>query len=135
MAYATVVDVKGLCPLRSFTASTVPNANEVVGYLTETAAVLDGILAARGYQLPVPIIATVALELLEHYNAIGGWYLVEHAAGSSATKDAAAKAWENAQKMLRDGLIEPVGLARDEQTTRPRAQFAPTAMFTRDLQL
>lgn len=129
--YATVLDVKALNPARTFTASTRPNDTQVVGYLTEAAAVLDGILAARGFALPVPIVATSALELLEHYCAIGAWYMVENAADSSPHRDAAERAWIAAQRMLRDGLVEPVGLTRDTTTGRARAATVATPYFSR----
>lgn len=135
MAYATSPDVQALNTMRTFTQTSRPSLDDVARYITETAAVLDGILTARGYLLPVPTAATSALELLEHYNAIGAWALSENAAEASPHRDMAAKAWENAQKMLRDGLIEPPGLTKDIDRTRPRGSFAPTAMFTRCLEL
>jgi hypothetical protein len=133
--YATVGDVRSLNTARTFSATSRPDIADVVNYLTETAAVLDGILSARNYALPVPITATTALELLSYYNAIGAWCLSEQAAESSPHRDAAAKAWENAQRMLRDGLIEPVGLTRDTTTGRARAAGVPTAWFRRDMEL
>lgn len=135
MAYATVGDVAGLTPLRTFTGSSKPTSTQVIGFLTETSAVLDGILAARGYTLPVPVTATAALELLEHYNAIGGWCYTEQGAPQSDMRETAERAWANAQKMLRDGLIEPPGLSIDTATQSPRSGFAATAMFTRDMTL
>lgn len=133
MAYATVSDVTALNAARTFTGSSVPNTNQVAGYLTETAAVLDSILGARGFTLPVPITATSALELLEHYNAIGAHSFAENAAPSSPHADAAAKAWERAQKMLADGLIEPPGLTRDIASTRARVGGSPTPWFPRGM--
>jgi hypothetical protein len=135
LAYATVSDVRSLNPARTFTGSSRPSASDVIGYLTETAAVLDGILSARNYVLPVPIVATNALELLEGYNAIGAWYLSETAADSSPHREAAERAWNLAQKMLRDGLIEPVGLTRDITTGRARAASVPTPVFFRGMTL
>jgi phage gp36-like protein len=135
LAYATVADVAALAALRTFTASTRPNTTEVTGFLEDAQGVLDSILAARGYQLPVPITATNALDLLEHYTAVGAWAMVEAAAPTSDAREIAERAWMNAQKMLRDGLIEPVGLSQVTTTVTPRAGFAPTAMFCRDMAL
>lgn len=131
MPYATIADVESFNAIRTFTPTSRPAISDVDRFLHETAAVLDGILAAQGYQLPVPPTATAALDLFEHYNAIGGWAYTEAAAPESDARDISMKAWENAQKMLRDGLIEPPGLPRDEGTTRIRSGFAPTPMFTR----
>jgi hypothetical protein len=133
MPYATVGDVRSLNSARTFTATSRPDIADVVNYLTQTAAVIDGILSARNYALPVPITATTALELLANFNAVGAWFYVEQAAESSPHRDAAERAWNNAQKMLRDGLIEPVGLARDITTGRARAAGVATAWFRRDM--
>lgn len=135
MAYATVGDLEAFNAIRTFTGSSRPTVTDVVGFLTETGAVLDGILAARGYALPVPVTATAALELLEHYNAIGAWFYSESAAPDSDMRDVAERAWANAQRMLRDGLVEPPGLVKDVETTSIRSAFAPTAMFLRDMEL
>lgn len=135
MAYASVGDVETFNAIRTFTGSSRPSITDVNGFLSETGAVLDGILAARGYALPVPVTATAALELLAHYNGIGAWFYSESAAPDSDMRETAEKAWANAQRMLRDGLVEPPGLVKDEGTTSIRSAFAPTAMFTRDMSL
>jgi hypothetical protein len=133
MAYATVSNVEALDAARTFTPANEVTDTDVVGFLTETAAVLDGILTARGYTLPVPTAATSALELLEGYNAIGAWAFVEQAATISPHRDAAAQAWANAQRMLRDGLIEPAGLTKDTASSSARAPAAATAFFSREM--
>lgn len=133
--YASLVHVKALNANRTYTPTSTPNLEAVEDFLSETSAVLDGILTARGYALPVSTTATGALELLEHYNAVGAWSMVEMAAPSSPHVDAAVRAWERAQKMLRDGLIEPPGLERDVATSRARAASVPTPFFYRDMTL
>lgn len=135
MAYATVADVETYNAIRTFTPSSRPSLDDVERFLSETAAVLDGLLAARGYGLPVPTTATAALELLEHYNAVGAWALTEQAAPQSDMREAAERAWQNAQRMLRDGLIEPPGLTVDTATMSPRSGFAATPLFTRCMEL
>ena len=54
-----------------------PTATQVAALLDQTAAELDGILAARGFQLPVPATATGTLRLLELFNAKGAYALAE----------------------------------------------------------
>lgn len=135
-AYATVADVQALAGL-AFGASTLPRTDQVGGFLTETAAVLDGILSAKGYSLPVATSATSALELLEHFNALGGQAkaLAANPAAPKDRRDAAETAWKDAQTMLRDGLIEPVGLTKDTATARVRVGETASAFFTRDMGL
>lgn len=135
MPYATVVDVETFNALRTFSNTSRPSVDDVVRFLHETGAVLDGILSALGYTLPVPSSATGARELLEHYNAIGAWAYTEAAAPESDQRALAEQAWARAQKMLRDGLIEPPGLSKDTTTAAPRMGFTPTALFTRDMSL
>src|SRR4051794_8470002 len=122
MAYATISHVKARNPQRVYTATSKPSVDDVTSFLEQTAGILDGILTGRGFQLPVPTAATSALALLEHYNALGAWAEVERAApgGKSPNADPADKLWADAQKMLRDGLVEPVGLVRDVTRTSPR---------------
>jgi hypothetical protein len=130
--YAAVDDVRALHTGRTIATSTKPNATQVYGYLTETAAVLDGILREKDYALPIPTTATGALELLEHFNALGAHALTEEAAPTSDRRDAAMSMWENAQKMLRDGLIQ-LDAPRDTSLSFPRAPAAPSPFFTRDM--
>lgn len=135
--YATVMDVQALTAPLTFTGSSLPSATQVVGFLDETGAVLDGILAARGYSVPVATTATSALKLLEHYNALGGQAkaLAANPAAPKDRRDAAEKAWADALKMLKDGLIEPVGLARDTSSSYVRVGTNATPFFTRDMGL
>lgn len=133
-AYAGLADVERLNAQRTFTATSKPNSDEVVGYLRDTAAVIDGILRRRRYQLPVPAAATAALGILNLYNAYGAFALSERAAGASPHRDAAEKLWADAQKMLRDGLVE-LDTPRNRDTTLSRGVFPATAMFTRDQEL
>jgi hypothetical protein len=135
VGYATISHVEALNALRTFTATSRPNASQVTGYLEETAGVLDGILAARGFQLPVPTTATSALRLLEHYNAIGAHAFAERAAESSPHKEAAEKLWADAQKMLKDGIVEPSDLPRATATNRARVVSQASRIFCIDQEL
>src|SRR3954447_7900962 len=106
MAYATLSHVKARNAQRVYSATSKPSVDDVGGFLEQTAAILDGILAGRGFALPVATGATSALALLEHYNTLGAWAEVERAApgGKSPHADGADKLWADAQKMLRDGV-------------------------------
>jgi hypothetical protein len=131
--YASIDDVRALNTGRTIATSTTPNASQVWGYLEETAAVLDGILREKNYALPIATTATGALKLLEHFNALGGHCLTEQAAPTSDRKDSACALWENAQKMLKDGLIE-LEAERDLTQAAPRAPATPSPFFTREMQ-
>jgi hypothetical protein len=140
MAYATHHHVEALNQGRPpYTATSTPNAGQVSNWLEQTAGVLDGLLRQRGYIVPVsPTAPSSALETLEGFNAAGAWYYVE---ASAKTRDElqfkAAKAmWEEAQKMLRAGLIE-LELPLDAGEALPRGGFgaASPAFFTREMEL
>jgi hypothetical protein len=82
VAYATLIDVQHRAPARTFTASSKPNASAVFGFLEESQLILDGVLRAAGYELPIATTATSALRILRTVNAIGAWSMVEkHAPG------------------------------------------------------
>lgn len=106
--------------------------DDVNRYITETAAVLDGILTERSYLTPVPSSATVAHGVLSHYNALGAAYLVEKSAPTSDRREEACRAWEHAQTMLRTGAIQLPDADVDVTHDMPRACLPATPMFTRD---
>lgn len=134
MAYATVSDVQQQNVVRTISATSRPNASQVIDWLEQTAAVLDGLLRESGYSLPVPTTATQVLKLLEHYNALGAAALVERGAPTSDRRKEAQELWEGAQKMLRDDLLN-LDAPRDEATRTIRAPAYATPMFTRDQEL
>lgn len=135
MAYATVADVQQLNTGRTFGASTKPTASQVMDYLEQTAAVLDGILRGQGYTVPVPTTATAALKTLELYNAQGAACLVEQ--GAPSTKPdrdgvSACAMWAQACKMLKSGAIE-LEIPRDAAEANPRYNACATPFFSRTL--
>lgn len=134
MGYATVADVQQLNTARTFTPSSNPNINQVVDWLGQTAGVLDGILRAGGYALPVPTTATAALSTLEGYNAIGAAAMVEQGAPTSDRREQAMALWEEAQKMLREGMIS-LDAPRDTDTSSIRYPAVASPMFSRDIEL
>lgn len=100
MPYATLSHVQARTPLRVFSATSVPSASQVAMFLDDTAAELDAMLQAAGYQLPVPVTATVALRLLQNVNTVGAWALVEEAAPVGKDAERARKEWARLQAQL-----------------------------------
>lgn len=111
MSYATLSHVhsrdQGRAP---FTANTKPAAADVVRYLAQTAAEIDGIIASRNYTLPIPTSATAALDLLEGYNADGADCLVQRGAQNSGRRKDACDAWAAAKKALETVDLAPLGV-------------------------
>lgn len=135
-AYATVSHVQGFNAARKFTASSIPNDTQVVSYLVETAAVLNGILIELEYALPIPDTATQALKVLEHFNARGAWAMSERSAEASPHRDKAETLWDEAQKMLRDGVVK-LDAPTNQQVAMPRypAADASAPFFTMEMEL
>lgn len=146
MGYATLSDVANRDTLRGdYTANTKPSSTQVIEYLEDASVTLDGLLRAKGYQLPVT--ATSALRWLRSANADGAYARVQAAATEGDDLDESAqKAWEAALKMLREGHIEleaPRDLtALGSRTNRDPVQLGPHGglatwrpAFTRDMEL
>jgi hypothetical protein len=141
MGYATVSHVEDRNRGRTGT-SAWPAASAIVNYLEETAGVLDGLLAGRGYSIPIATdAATSARRTLEGFNSAGAWYMVELSSKSrdKVQFEAAKQMWESAQKMLTDGIIE-LDLPLDAAESLPRGGFggnssSATPFFTRDMVL
>lgn len=68
MAYCTVSDVQAMMG-QSFTATTRPTATEVQAAIDETAAELDGVAEAAGYNVPVS--GTASVLIMKRMNAYG----------------------------------------------------------------
>lgn len=129
MPYATPSQVFARARGRTFTASTKPNLNDINQYLADTALEIDGILRARGYQVPVPASATAAFQLIAAYNTTGAVALVEQAAPSpSNTAKEALHLWNQCKKMLRDADIE-LDAPRDRLQALPRHGATATSRF------
>ncbi|MGH2954881.1 MAG: hypothetical protein ACRD2Z_09745 [Thermoanaerobaculia bacterium] len=107
MAFATVADVHQLNTGRAtYTASSKPTASQVIDWLEQTGAAIEGILRQRGYSVPVPTTATSALKYLEKCNALGAAALVEQGAQASDRRDQAVALWRECYKALSDGTID-----------------------------
>lgn len=105
MGYASIQNVQARDPTLVFTATSTPNASQVAQFIEDTAAELDGILAARDFSVPVPTTATQAFALLRSYNALGANALVQEASPTSRSRDQARALWEDCKKALRAGDI------------------------------
>lgn len=132
MSYTTTDRVAARSPGRTFTATSKPSATQVAYFIEDTAAQLNGIVAERGYSVPVPTTATVSFALLRDYNTTGAHCLVEKAAPTgrdSDLKDACA-AWEAAKKALASGTVDlPDASAIDVAGGSMRSGGQATAVF------
>jgi hypothetical protein len=139
MAYATVFHVEAENTGRGeYTKISHPTASQVIQYLEQRAAVLDGVLRAKGYLTPIATTATGAFQTLLNFNVLGAAYDVEKAAKTSDRVKDAQAAWEAALKMLQDGVIE-LDAPRDTTIALPRSSFSrsgdqATPFFTRDME-
>lgn len=136
MGYATVIDVAAQDVARgTYTATSRPTASQVILYLDNTAAELDGILRAQGYTLPIGGEATQALTMLREFNIFGAAAMVEQTAQNTTPQrlQTALKLWDDCRKMLQGGVIE-LDAAKDTATLMPRyatGNIAATPYFTR----
>jgi len=105
---------------------------DVEGFIYETAAVLNGILAERSYTIPVPTTAELAYGVLNHYNTLGAACMVEKAAPTSDRREQACEAWANAQEMLRSGAIQLPDAELSVTNDMPTGLSPATPMFFRD---
>lgn len=115
MAYASTVHVQAYCPNRVLSATSLPSLDQAAMFIDQTAGVIDGVLVAVGYQLPIPAGATSALKALERVNALGGWAAVEAAAPVSNDVDRATKAFNDAL-----GELDPAIKGRTIELAIPR---------------
>lgn len=138
MGYATISHVSARNPERTIGASSKPTASEVVGFIEDAAAIIDSILHAAGYVLPVvpPAsggIASSAWRVLEQANAVGAWYFTEWAAQASDKRSEAEDMWASMQKLLKTTQLN---IPTDPAESRPRGpgvDSVPTPFFTRDM--
>ena len=140
--YASLEDVLARNRQRSFTATSVPNASDVQGFLRQTAGEIDALLTQKGYALPIPTTAVRAWEYLRSLNALGAHVLVEQSATTTRREslEAARLMWKDAMRMLSaaDSVLDiPRDVGRSSArgpgvTAPPPAQMA-TAYFTRDM--
>jgi hypothetical protein len=139
--YASMEDVLARNRQRTFTATSVPNASDVQGFLRQTAGELDTLLVQKGYSLPIPTTAVRAWEYLRNLNALGAHLLVEQSAPTTRRDqlEATRLMWKDAKKMLADAesvLDIPRAISRSGARgpgVTPAPVQAATSYFTRDM--
>jgi hypothetical protein len=133
--YATLSHVAALAAKRVFTATSIPNASQVVQFLEDAQAEVDGILAGDGYQVPVPTTATIALGLLRRTVAIGAWAQVERSAQVAPDAKEALAMWEQARGELVKGTVQLADAPRLAGLNFARANPYATPFFSRTMEL
>jgi hypothetical protein len=130
MPYATVSDVQALDPNAKITMNSAVTRDDVVNYLHQVGAEVNGILAARGYAVPVPgtVVATylatppggtqalptfvasavspVAFDICRRLEAAGAHALLERGWPDSPLEQSAMAAWLSSRDMLKAGQLD-----------------------------
>jgi hypothetical protein len=133
-AYATIDDVIRFTQGRTFNASSKPSTPDVQDYLNFSKGEIDGLLRRGGYDLPVATVATGALALLAHGNALGAACLVETSAPIANRQSQVCRLYADFKKMVLAGDLE-LDAGKDESNSAPRSNAAnqATAIFRRDM--
>jgi hypothetical protein len=130
MPYATVSDVQALDPTAKITMNSAVTRDDVVNYLHQVGAEVNGILAARGYAVPVPptsvttylatppggsmalatfaasAVSPVAFDICRRLEAAGAHALLERAWPGSPLEQSAMAAWLSSRDMLKAGTLD-----------------------------
>jgi hypothetical protein len=131
-SYGTVAQVQDLVPLVTIGVSTVPDSVQVQSYLDNRSAEIDGVLAALGFQTPIPA-GTFATDLgqLNAIAAAGDVWLAAFIAAPGinavANGEARLKEYQTRLGEMRQGIGVPVGQAYAEADRAPRSYFVDTA--------
>lgn len=139
--YASIEDVLARNRQRTFTATSVPNASDVHGFLRQTAGELEALLIQKGYNLPIATTAVRAWEYLRGLNALGAHVLVEQSAPTTRREqlEAARLMWKDGLRMLAaaESVLDiPRQISRSGARgpgVTPAPAQAATAYFTRDM--
>lgn len=108
MAYATYSDVQARIPYRTISATSKPTSTQVTAWITETEAMLDGVLVAA--DLPAPYSSTAAVNILKSWVCDRAEGLVRQAYASAAgdgTNDDGKDLIAKFDKLLEDILRRP----------------------------
>lgn len=141
LAYATVSDLAARLPGATFTASSIPNASQVIEILGQTADELDAALAQARYAVPVPTTATAAFNLAAAWNSVGAaMYALGAKPQGQDSKQLPflERRWEAILQNLQSGETTLPGYDKDETVALPRYPGAPayaavaTPYFTRE---
>lgn len=110
----------------TITATSLPIAlGDLASYVSEISAELDGIAAAKGYQVPIPTVATTAFVQMQlaTKNGAGAWVMqtLFPNLGGPADKTSLAGEYRDAYQTFRDALrrgeLTLVGAPIDAGTT------------------
>lgn len=96
-SYCTLGDVEATVQLK-YGPEDRPSRAEATRIIRGVAAEIDGVLEAAGYTIPIPQAATRALEMLKHYNILGGSYRCWWAATRGTQAFPAATSWREDYK-------------------------------------
>lgn len=108
MAYATYSDVQARVPYRTIGAATKPTDTQVTAWITESEAMLNGVLAAA--DLPAPYSSTAAVNILKSWVCDRAEGLVRQAyasAGGDGTNEDGKDLVLKFDKLLEDILKRP----------------------------
>lgn len=136
MAYATVYQVVARTAARiTYTATSIPNATQVVEFILESAAQLDQWLLAGGYDAPFDskiasgLVATNGQMLLQRWNVTGAALYVEEAAQQPINLKALQEDWKEIKSVILDKTID-VPLPMLPSKADPRAPGVPGSLQT-----
>lgn len=136
MQYCTVLQVLNRNAARgTYTASSIPNASQVLEYVLESGAQLDQWLFAGGYAAPFDaaiasstpsnmLVATQGQLLLQRWNSIGAALAVEEAAQQPINLEAFQKMWDEVKQVILDKTID-IPLPPNPAKAHPRAPGVP----------
>ena len=102
-SYCDLADVEGTVQLK-FGPEDRPSRAEATRIIRGVAAEIDGVLEAAGYTLPIPQSATRSLDMLKHYNILGGAYRCWYAAFRGSQDMTSPPTWREDYKDFLMGL-------------------------------
>lgn len=135
MAYATVFHVVAHHPARrDYTASTIPNASQVVMLLDEVSAELDFCLEKAGYDSPLLSSAPSSVKaFFQKANSMGVLCALESGAQQSHNRDDFCSMYREMKKAIESQQLP--GLDKDDEESLPRySSSASPPYFTRDME-
>jgi hypothetical protein len=131
-AYASYSDVAAhLSFVSTWTASTRPNASQVHQHIVDAADELDAALAIADYAVPVATAATIAIEQVRAWSAVGAAAHVAAAMPQGANGKHAQGLQDRWEALLINigNRKRHLPLGRDRGRTRPRYAGRATSTF------
>src|SRR5574338_192000 len=140
--YASLPDVQAHLPLMgrnqvpTFTATSQPNATHVHNQISFVTNELDSVLSNRGYAVPIPTTATIALDIVRSWTSIGAAYRTALSAGQGPTRqhvDFLRDEYNRILESIRNGIIGLADAPKNSfRNSRGMAQFNASPYFTRN---